>query len=88
MRTMATIVLTAHGMGDRVPRTDFDAWVGYVCEHIAEHLDFEVEVEAARFGEPGDDRVRAATDEHAEAVREALAELWDAWCADGAPGAR
>ena len=80
-----TVTLRGDGMGEESDEADYDAWVAYVTEHL-EIDGVEVTVDAARFGEGGSTRVVAGgfTDRRdiEQDVRDQLAVLWDAFCAD------
>lgn len=84
------VTLTAYNMGD-VTETDYDYWINYVCEHIDEACQFEVEVDAAPFrGGPATDRIVGGSttayedyERQVDAIREALRALWDSFCAGG-----
>lgn len=79
-----SVVLDSDGMGDSgdaaADEADYDAFCDFVEEHLDERVDFEVDVDRAPFGKPG--RAPHGEDEQAvAAVREALQDLWDEWCA-------
>ncbi len=79
------IMLSAANMGPQTTEADFDAWAGYVCNHIDEAMGFEVaDVDQFRFiGGAGGDRIDGASDEQREAIRSWLAVAgWEAFCVD------
>lgn len=80
-----TLILGRDGMGD-ADESDFDAWTAYVAEHIDLRCGFEVTVEQRERRDVQTDAVRAASEDDEQTVREALAALWESWCAEGAPG--
>jgi hypothetical protein len=82
----AAVRLTAYNTGF-TEEADFDAWVAYVTEHIEEAVGFPVEVDSFAFtgrnAGGARDEVTGATDEQAEAIRDALSNsLWEQACAD------
>ncbi len=79
---MAYVRLSSANMGD-VTEADFDMWAEYVNERIDEACGFLVEVTQARFGEPGDDFIADGVGDQNDTVREAIATLWESWCATG-----
>jgi len=79
--TNPTVTLTSYNHGDDCTEDDFDDWTYFVDRHIDERTGFDVAVDSARFGEPGDDVVSGATDEQEETIHAAIAELWIDWCA-------
>lgn len=78
----ARIVLSAD-TGCEMHEADFFAWVSYVGDHIDARCGFEVEVEAADYGDAFADRISAETEEREQAIREAKEALWEDWCATG-----
>lgn len=79
-----TVTLTSYNMGDAT-ESDFDAWASFVAARIDDATGLDVTVDQARFGEAGKDEIRGNVDDDmVETVREALRDLWDAFCADGA----
>lgn len=76
--------LTACNMGSECDEADFDAWASWVIDHIDDAIGFEVhEVEQARFGDAGADRVSGAMEEQSARIRDWLSnEGWGAFCAD------
>jgi hypothetical protein len=78
-------MLTSYDMGDAT-EADFDRWVEYVMQGIDTACGFEVDVTQARWQSgPDRDRIRHATEEQEQTIREALICLWDAWCSEDAP---
>lgn len=98
-KAKAFLTLTPYNMGEAT-ESDYDAWVDYVSEHIDEACGFAVDVDACQFGRGQlfEDQIEVtgsaddvgACDERERivtTVKEALASLWERWCAEGAPGA-
>ena len=81
-RPTIAIVLHSGDMGDAT-EADFDRWTAFVISRLADRCGFEVEVDAARFGEAGDDVPRWCDDDQRTVIREVLHDLWDEWCAGG-----
>jgi hypothetical protein len=83
-----TVTLTSYNMGDNATEADFDRWIAFVDERLGTLVNFDVTVEADRFGTAGDDRFSGADEEQRETLRTLLGvDLWNEWCAAGAPGA-
>ena len=78
---MNEITLTSYNMGN-VTEADYDGWVAFVTEKLSSEAGVEVEVDAAPFGRGGEsDRVSADSAEDERAIRLAMVELWERWCA-------
>lgn len=80
------ITLSSAAMGD-VDELDFDLWARFVAEQIDEATGIEVvEVDQARFGEAGEDRIDGATEEQRQVLRSWLSvDGWDVFCGQGGP---
>lgn len=85
--TTITLHLTSDGMGNEATEADYDAFVAFVCRHIDEAAGQEVDVDAARWGSPGNDRVTGVDRDVAAKINEAAQDLWNRWCSEGAPKA-
>jgi hypothetical protein len=79
------IILHADGLGEDATEADFDAWAAFVDAEIDKRCGFDVTVEQARFGVADRDQIRHTTDAQEQVIREALIEIWNDWCAQGAP---
>jgi hypothetical protein len=83
-----TITLGQDGMGAEADEADFDAWCAYVSDRIDEESGCEVTVETRGARDVQDDDVseidclREDGYPARDAVKEAKARLWDAFCAD------
>jgi hypothetical protein len=76
---MSSVTLTAYNMGD-VTEEEFDRWANYVSDNIDERCGFKVLVEQGPFNGNGvlfADEILAPTVEMKEAIREAIAALWE-----------
>ncbi len=74
----ASVTLTSSTLGEAT-EADFASWVGFVSDRIDAACGFKVGVDAAQYGESGDDQVRG-TDEQRQTIREAIMVLWERWC--------
>jgi hypothetical protein len=81
----ATLTLGRDGLGDATEE-DFDAWTRYVAARVHARTGLDVTVGQTSPRDVQTDRVRAASEDDEQTVREALAALWVDWCAEGAPG--
>jgi len=77
------LVLGREGVGDE---QDFAEWVAFVCAHIDERAGLDVDVDVRGERDVQDDQITGADDEQRAAIAEAKRDLWDEWCAQGAPG--
>lgn len=90
-----TVTLTGDGMGEESDEADYDAWVAYVTDRLS--IDgVKITVDALPFGQGGRTRIEAnasaasrpptrpweANGDVEQDVRDQLAALWDAFCAD------
>lgn len=60
----------------------------FVRDGAAERIDrtgLDVAVELHRCGHGGRDTITGADEEQREFIRAVVQDLWEAWCADGAP---
>jgi len=88
MSAIIEVILGRDGIND-LNEADYTAWVSYFAKHVDERVGFEVEVEYREETEQDQtDRVRILdgshrlVDEKVKAVRLAIQDLWDAFCAD------
>jgi len=88
---MITLTLTAYNMGSAATEADFDSFAALVARRIEELCapaglkGPAIEVDQFPFrGGPDRDKVRGATDDQEEDIREALRVLWEDWCTGGA----
>ena len=80
---MIKVTLSAGGMGDGATEADYNAYVAFVEEHLAQRVAFPVDVDAERYGiDLSEDVIRGAEEEERDAIREALQALWGEFCAD------
>ncbi len=75
------ITLHSDGMGDAT-EADFDAWYRFVAARIDDRTGLDVTLEQARFGDGGQDVPRWENDADGDTARDALAVLWEEFCAD------
>lgn len=71
-----TVTLSSHGMGDDATEADFDAYVEFVTERL-DVPGVDLTVEAAEYGQPGEER---GDDEARATVRDELERLWELFC--------
>ena len=83
-----TLTLTAYNTGFET-EAEWDAWTAYVAANVDEACGFGVDVDSFALTGRGaggtDDEISDATDEQEGTIREALSDLWDRWCSEGAP---
>jgi hypothetical protein len=81
------LILGREGLGaDEGDEQAFEAWVEYVCDHIDKRCGFGVGVARRGHGEIQTDEIRGGTDEQRETIGYVKQDLWNDWCAEGAPG--
>lgn len=73
------LLIGREGMSDEDAK-DFDSWVAFVSERIEKRCGFTFYVLAHAPGDVQRTEVRQAEDDKADAIREALSDLWDEWC--------
>jgi hypothetical protein len=84
---MTTLVLGRDGMGPNSDEAAFKAWVAYVEDRIDERAGFVVDVEWRGKRDVQSDMVYDCDSEGEKAtVEEVKRDLWNEWCAEGAPG--
>jgi chorismate mutase len=79
-----TLTLGRDGMGNDATEADFGAWVGYVCDHIDAACGLEVDVDEALPRDVQSTTIRGASLDEADTIRQAVSDLWEQWCAEGA----
>ena len=88
MNRQARVTLSPYNTGFS-EESEWDAWVAFVCDRIDDAVGFEVDVCAEQWSSRVivfDDLITGDA-EARTIVREAIQILWEAWCAEGAPGA-
>lgn len=81
---MATVTLGRDGMGANATNADFESWVAFVSARIDAACGFEVSVKCHGRRDVQTDAF-TGDDVQCETMREAVASLWNQWCAEGAP---
>lgn len=80
------IKLHTGNMGAGATEQDYVNWIYYVCANIDQESGLDVMVECENFGVClSRDVVKASCDEDISALRAALEQLWDNFCAAGWP---
>jgi hypothetical protein len=81
-----TLVIGRDGMGADATEDDFSAWVAFVCQRIdAVCPGFAIDIEVRHRSDVQSDAILGADDDDRQTIQEAKAELWNRWCAEGAP---
>ncbi len=81
------ILVLGRDTGCDMPEDDWNSWVAFVAQHISARSELDVELDERRLDEVQTDVVWVEVESTEVTLRCAVQDLWNEWCAAGAPRA-